>query len=151
MSNDTRLDLLAHNDGSFVTPENVHEFRFDREYTSPAGRPVYVYAHNDGREVHVNENGSLYTSAGPKFSPDGRPTLRGSMDEQGVFVPEGTLPAERTQPVQPPTQAPAVHIEDGASVSPQMEQLLRIRGMDTANVQADENQPLPPADESSEP
>jgi hypothetical protein len=61
------LQKLAASGRSFVTVDTLADFEFERTYANPIDkRPIHVFTSTvDGRSVHLEDDGTMYTSFGP--------------------------------------------------------------------------------------
>ena len=76
------LQQLATSGRSFVNNDNMGDYAFERTYENPIDkRPIHVFTSNvDGRSVHLENDGSLYTSFGPTTpAEEETPRARGDL------------------------------------------------------------------------
>lgn len=77
------LHSLAERRGSFVNQDNVNDFEYERTYKNPIDkRPIHVFINSaDGRTVHLEDDGTLYTSFGPVETESEVPRERGELTD----------------------------------------------------------------------
>lgn len=78
------LQRLSQSRGSFVNQDNVNDYTYERSYDHPIDkRPIHVFINSvDGRAVHTEDDGTLYTSFGPTVTQDEQaPRERGELTD----------------------------------------------------------------------